>query len=184
MQDETGQARLVYLVSWLAASKEPSRPFVMIDAQTGSELQTLGGSTTTLPARGQRQDRQVFLRRRLWPLQVDDNCRMTGTNVDTLNMNHGTTGAPSTSSPAREHGQGDQRCLFPLNDAHYFGNVVFDMYRNWYNTAPPLSFKLKMRVRHSRNYENAFWDGSQMTFGDGATTFYPLGESGRGRPTR
>jgi vibriolysin len=26
MQDETGQARLVYLVSWLAASKEPSRP--------------------------------------------------------------------------------------------------------------------------------------------------------------
>lgn len=47
------------------------------------------------------------------------------------------------------------------------------MYRNWYNTAP-LSFKLKMRVHYSRNYENAFWDGSQMTFGDGATTFYPL----------
>lgn len=47
------------------------------------------------------------------------------------------------------------------------------MYRNWYNTAP-LSFKLKMRVHYGRNYENAFWDGSQMTFGDGATTFYPL----------
>ncbi len=31
-----------------------------------------------------------------------------------------------------------------------------------------------MRVHYSRNYENAFWDGSQMTFGDGATTFYPL----------
>ena len=28
------------------------------------------------------------------------------------------------------------------------------MYRNWYNTAP-LSFKLKMRVHYSRNYENA-----------------------------
>ena len=69
MQDETGQARLVYLVSWLAAaSKEPSRPFVMIDAQTGSELKTLGGinhKDATGP--GQRQDRQVFLRRRLWP---------------------------------------------------------------------------------------------------------------------
>ncbi|WP_423716345.1 hypothetical protein [Aeromonas caviae] len=43
MQDETGQARLVYLVSWLAASKEPSRPFVMIDAQTGSELKRWEG---------------------------------------------------------------------------------------------------------------------------------------------
>ena len=43
MQDETGQARLVYLVSWLAASKEPSRPFVMIDAQSGSELKRWEG---------------------------------------------------------------------------------------------------------------------------------------------
>ncbi|ATD10108.1 vibriolysin [Pseudoalteromonas piscicida] len=31
-----------------------------------------------------------------------------------------------------------------------------------------------MRVHYSSNYENAFWDGSAMTFGDGANTFYPL----------
>jgi hypothetical protein len=31
-----------------------------------------------------------------------------------------------------------------------------------------------MRVHYSTNYENAFWDGSSMTFGDGANTFYPL----------
>jgi Zn-dependent metalloprotease len=102
MQDETGQARLVYLVSWLAASKEPSRPFVMIDAQTGSELKRWedqpqgrhrpGGNVKT---------GKYFYGADFGPLQVDDNCRMTGTNVDTLNMNHGTTGAPSTSSPAR-----------------------------------------------------------------------------------
>jgi len=29
-------------------------------------------------------------------------------------------------------------------------------------------------VHYSNNYENAFWDGSSMTFGDGASTFYPL----------
>ena len=98
---------------------------------------------------------------------------MTGTNVDTLNMNHGTTGAPSTSSPAGEHGQGISGAYSPLNDAHYFGNVVFDMYRNWYNTAP-LSFKLKMPGAQQPQLRNAFWDGSQMTFGDRATTFYPL----------
>ena len=37
-----------------------------------------------------------------------------------------------------------------------------------------LSFQLVMRVHYSTNYENAFWDGSTMTFGDGASTFYPL----------
>jgi pseudolysin/vibriolysin len=31
-----------------------------------------------------------------------------------------------------------------------------------------------MRVHYSHNYENAFWDGTGMTFGDGASTFYPL----------
>ena len=38
----------------------------------------------------------------------------------------------------------------------------------------PLTFQLTMRVHYSNNYENAFWDGASMTFGDGATTFYPL----------
>ncbi|MBO7942914.1 M4 family metallopeptidase, partial [Streptomyces sp. S9] len=37
-----------------------------------------------------------------------------------------------------------------------------------------LTFQLTMRVHYSNSYENAFWDGSAMTFGDGATTFYPL----------
>ncbi|MEJ6018161.1 M4 family metallopeptidase [Aeromonas caviae] len=176
MQDETGQARLVYLVSWLAASKEPSRPFVMIDAQTGSELKRWEGinhKDATGPG-GNVKTGKYFYGADFSPLQVDDNCRMTGTNVDTLNMNHGTTGGTIHQFTCPENTVKEINGAYsPLNDAHYFGNVVFDMYRNWYNTAP-LSFKLKMRVHYSRNYENAFWDGSQMTFGDGATTFYPL----------
>ena len=31
-----------------------------------------------------------------------------------------------------------------------------------------------MKVHYSKNYENAYWDGSSMTFGDGKNTFYPL----------
>ncbi|MCY9811922.1 M4 family metallopeptidase [Aeromonas caviae] len=176
MQDETGQARLVYLVSWLAASKEPSRPFVMIDAQTGNELKRWEGinhKDATGPG-GNVKTGKYFYGADFGPLQVDDNCRMTGTNVDTLNMNHGTTGGTIHQFTCPENTVKEINGAYsPLNDAHYFGNVVFDMYRNWYNTAP-LSFKLKMRVHYSLNYENAFWDGSQMTFGDGATTFYPL----------
>jgi Zn-dependent metalloprotease len=31
-----------------------------------------------------------------------------------------------------------------------------------------------MRVHYGTNYQNAFWNGSSMTFGDGGSTFYPL----------
>lgn len=176
MQDETGQARLVYLVSWLAASKEPSRPFVMIDAQTGSELKRWEGinhKDATGPG-GNVKTGKYFYGADFGPLKVDDSCRMSSTNVDTINLNHATSGGAVHQFNCPENTVKEINGAYsPLNDAHYFGNVVFDMYRNWYNTAP-LSFKLKMRVHYSRNYENAFWDGSQMTFGDGATTFYPL----------
>jgi Zn-dependent metalloprotease len=61
----------------------------------------------------------------------------------------------------------------PLNDAHAFGNVIFDMYSDWYGVTP-LSQKLEMRVHYGNNYQNAFWDGTAMSFGDGGSTFYPL----------
>lgn len=176
MQDETGQARLVYLVSWLAASEAPSRPFVMIDAQSGSELKRWEGinhQDATGPG-GNLKTGKYFYGADFGPLKVDDSCRMSSTNVDTINLNHATSGGAVHQFSCPENRVKEINGAYsPLNDAHYFGNVVFDMYRNWYNTAP-LSFKLKMRVHYGRNYENAFWDGSQMTFGDGATTFYPL----------
>ncbi|MNJ22238.1 M4 family metallopeptidase [Aeromonas sp. A-8] len=176
MQDETGQARLVYLVSWLATSEQPSRPFVMIDAQSGNELKRWEGinhQDATGPG-GNLKTGKYFYGADFGPLKVDDSCRMSSSNVDTINLNHATSGGAVHQFSCPENRVKEINGAYsPLNDAHYFGNVVFDMYRNWYNTAP-LSFKLKMRVHYGRNYENAFWDGSQMTFGDGATTFYPL----------
>jgi vibriolysin len=61
----------------------------------------------------------------------------------------------------------------PLNDAHYFAGVISDLYKNWYNTAP-LKIPITMRVHYGKKYENAFWNGSSMTFGDGDKRFYPL----------
>lgn len=61
----------------------------------------------------------------------------------------------------------------PLNDAHHFGGVVFDMYAQWLGT-PPLTFPLKLLVHYGTEVENAFWNGSVMLFGDGQTLFHPL----------
>jgi Zn-dependent metalloprotease len=61
----------------------------------------------------------------------------------------------------------------PMNDAQYFGSVVFAMYQDWYGMRP-ISQKLKMWVHYGNEFENAGWDGSEMKYGDGRTTFYPL----------
>jgi pseudolysin len=64
----------------------------------------------------------------------------------------------------------------PSNDALYAGKVIKEMYQKWYNV-PVLTengkpMMLNMRVHE--NMDNAYWDGREMTFGDGISMFYPL----------
>ncbi len=54
--------------------------------------------------------------------------------------------------------------------ATYFGNIVFDMYKNWSDTAP---LSNSWCVHYGNNYENAFWDGKAMTF-EMVKVFHPL----------
>lgn len=73
----------------------------------------------------------------------------------------------------------------PTNDALYSGFVIKHMYHDWYgievltksNGSP---MQLVMRVHYGDGYENAYWDGKQMTFGDGDTMMYPLVSLGVG----
>jgi vibriolysin len=51
--------------------------------------------------------------------------------------------------------------------------VIQNMY-SAYTGGKALSFQLIMRTHYGSSYENAFWNGTNMSFGDGATTFYPL----------
>lgn len=80
----------------------------------------------------------------------------------------------------------DQRngAYSPTNDALYIGSVIKDMYKSWYDmdalTHQDKSMPLVMRVHYGEGYENAFWDGKQMTFGDGDTMMYPLVSLGVG----
>lgn len=66
----------------------------------------------------------------------------------------------------------------PGNDAFFGGQVIKHMYQDWYGI-PVLKnhdntpMMLNMIV-HKRKYDNAYWDGSKMTFGDGYSMFYPL----------
>ena len=73
----------------------------------------------------------------------------------------------------------------PTNDALYAGQVIKRMYHEWYgeevltnDDGSPM--QLVMRVHYGRGYENAYWDGTKMTFGDGASMMYPLVSLGVG----
>ncbi len=79
----------------------------------------------------------------------------------------------------------DNGAASPTNDALYAGHVIKHMYAEWYNTdaltnADGTPMQLVMRVHYGEGYENAYWDGSQMTFGDGDTMMYPLVSLGVG----
>lgn len=101
-------------------------------------------------------------------------CRLENNNVKTIDLNHQTSGGDVHSFSCYENTEREVNGAYsPLNDAHFFGNIIFDMFQDWYNFAP-LSFQLTMRVHYGSNYENAFWNGSSMTFGDGGSRFYPL----------
>jgi len=63
-------------------------------------------------------------------------------------------------------------------DAHYGAGKTFDYFKNvqgrngiWNNGVGARS-----RVHYGVNYNNAFWDGTQMTYGDGAGNVNPLVE--------
>jgi len=175
--DKQDQARLAYLISWVEYGEEPSRPFYFIDALTGEVLEHWDGLAHAQDATGPGGNQKTGLYEygTDYPAMiVDDNCRMDTANVETVDMNHATSGGSifSFTCPYNDY-KTINGAYSPLNDAHFFGNVVFNMYSDWYDTAP-LTQKLRMRVHYSNNYENAFWDGSQMTFGDGGSTFHPL----------
>jgi vibriolysin len=180
--DENSKARICYLVSFfadVAQGGHPARPVIVVDAASGEivfEYNALTHADGVGPG-GNQKIGKYYYGQDFPPFEVSQsgaNCIMDTTNVKTVNLNHGTGGSTAYSYTCFENTFKEINGAYsPINDAHFFGAEVFNMYYDWFNTAP-LTFKLVLRVHYSTNYENAFWDGQTMTFGDGASYFYPL----------
>jgi vibriolysin len=183
--DDNGRASKAYVVSYFADTTNmgsPKRPTVVVDAFTGRVLKQWdnlqhalvgtgpGGNAKT----GQYEWGSGGIYGFLDVTQSGTTCTMNNTNVKTVNLNGGTSGSTAFSYTCpRNTVKTINGAYSPLNDAHFFGGVIQNMYNAWTGTNA-LSFQLVMRVHYSSSYENAYWDGTQMTFGDGASTFYPL----------
>ncbi len=174
------KAELVYLVSFFShEGGRPTRPHFLIDANSGRMIEQWEGlahKDATGPGGNAKTGLYEFgPAGKYGPLAVTEDCQMSTANVVTVDMK-GTTTAPNTPfkfTCSRNEYKQVNGAYSPLNDGHYFGNVVFNMYQDWLQRRP-ISQKLTVRIHYDQNYENAFWDGQQMTFGDGGSTLHPL----------
>lgn len=99
-------------------------------------------------------------------------------NGRTCDMNNSTGGSCTTFSDSdNTWGNGS-----PSNeqsaavDAHYGAALTFDYFKNTHarNGIFGDGRGVPSRVHYGNNYVNAFWDGSQMTYGDGSGNQNPL----------
>ena len=193
--DDNDTAHLAYVVSFFAdkgigllaanrsASSDPTRPFVIIDALSGGVLKQWDGLTTSLIGTGPGGNSKTGqynwgsggIYGYLDVSQSGSTCTMTNSDVKSVNLN-GSTGSSRTAyaftCPNNTY-KAINGAYSPINDAHFFGGVIQNMYSS-YVGVKALTFQLVMRVHYGSQYENAFWDGTSMSFGDGKTTFYPL----------
>lgn len=185
------QLKLVYLVSFktVQGDNKPVWPFFVIDAQTGAVLKQWNNIKTYLDhgPGGNEKVRQYWYGKDGLPgldvtqngsLCIMDNSKVKLVNVGTAwdwnNFKVAAHQYPCNNNVA----ENTNGAFSPANDAYYFGHIIVDMYKDWYglnalqqpNGSP---MKLVMRVHFGQNYDNAFWDGQSMSFGDGQD-FYPL----------
>ncbi len=179
---KSDKARLCYVVSFFADTDcgNPSRPVFFIDAKNGKIIDSFDSLAYAYDGTGPGGNEKIGC----YYYGIDypkfgvsingTTCTMDYADCKTVDLNHGTSGTTPFSYTCYEntHEAINGACC-PLNDAQFFGQQIYNMYQAWYGV-PVLPFQLMMRCHYSTNYENAFWDGSSMTFGDGYTTFYPL----------
>ena len=110
--------------------------------------------------------------------RLRDNSRATG--VETYNMVNGTN-----YGLAVDFTDADNDWTSVVNqddaalDAHWGAETTYDYFLNVHgrNSYDNLGAPLRSYVHYSSGYNNAFWDGSRMTYGDGnGITFSPLTE--------
>jgi len=174
------KARLCYVVSFFADNEKgnPSHPIFFINAQNGKVIHSFNMLRYQgVGPGGNLKTGYYYYGTDYDPFCVTENgstCIMDCPDVRTVDLNHATSGDTTFSFTCYENTYKEINGAYcPLNDAQYFGQVVYDVYNDWYGV-PVLPFQLTLKVHYGTNHENAYWTGDSMLFGDGYTTFYPL----------
>lgn len=189
--DENNELNLVYLVSFKSEldNHKPVWPYFVIDAQTGAIVKQWNNHQTHTesgPGGNEKVHEYWYGKDELPGLEITKNnnmCVMEDEQVRLVNVNsewdwkdlHRKAFSYPCDNKADDYVNG---AFSPSNDAYYFGHTIVSLFKDWYGLNvlqdQEGNFqKLIMRVHFGQGYDNAFWDGETMTFGDGYY-FYPL----------
>lgn len=177
LYQKDGQWMPVYQVELRFLQPYPGREFYFINAENGkivdsyNALETATGSGVgvlgdTKSLNTTQQNGTYYL--------IDKTKPMSGT-ISTYNANNGTSLPGTSVTDADDNFNSSSEAA--AVDAHYYAGIVYDYYYNTFgrNSYDNNGSTIKSSVHYSTNYNNAFWDGTQMVYGDGdGTEFIPL----------
>ncbi|KAA1036609.1 M4 family metallopeptidase [Macrococcus equipercicus] len=169
--------KLVYDVQLIYLTPQPANWKVQIDAETGEVVAKQNALTDVGPTtgsgtgnKGDTKTLNIYEENGTYYL-----ADMTHTgNIETYDAKNATSNYSIVTDSDKYFTSPAQRAAV---DAHYYADQVYDYYKNVHNRdsydnqgAPIYSI-----VHYSTNYNNAFWNGESMVYGDGdGVTFSPL----------
>ncbi|MFI0724301.1 M4 family metallopeptidase [Streptomyces sp. NPDC021224] len=188
------------VVSGVRADQTPSRLHVLVDAASGAVVRTSdevdtfaapGQALGAAPAATAPAGPNVAVNgRSIYSGQVSIDVTQSGGgyamqdpshgNGYTTNLNHATSGTGSVfTSSSGTFGNGSTSDPASAGvDAHYGAAETFDYYKNVQgrNGIFGNGQGVPSLTHYGNSYVNAFWDGSEMTYGDGQGNARPLVE--------
>lgn len=188
---DDGNLALVYFVSLRVSNpnEKPRLPVYIIDAHNGQVLKNWDNlkSFTDSGAGGNEKVHEYWYGKDGLPglevMQKDGRCIMDSGKVSVVNVGMiwdwmGMLVTPYDYECGKNPDDRINGAFSPLNDAYYFGHAIINVYQQWYGLKAlqhedGSDMALMMRVHFGMDYDNAFWDGLTMSFGDGSR-FYPL----------
>jgi bacillolysin len=188
------EAVYAYLVNLHFLSPEPGNYNYFVDAQTGKILNSYndldeangghkappGGGGTLVGTNavgsgtgvlGDSKTLNTLLSNGTYYLQ--DNTRGSGVFTYDAKNRQQIPGSLWADADNQLHAAYDRAAV----DAHYYAGATYDYYKEVFNrnSYDNKGAALKSSVHYGRNYNNAFWNGQQMVYGDGdGSTFISL----------
>ncbi len=157
-----------------------SRNYVFVDALTGQVIYTQNrihhGNTTGTAITAYSGVRTITTDS-VGPTTYRLRETGRGQGVETYNLQQGTNyvNTDFTDSDNNWNNVNPQLDQY-ATDAHWGAEMTYDYYFVKFNrnSIDNAGLKLLSYVHYDQNYVNAFWDGTQMTYGDGNGTYTPL----------
>ncbi|WP_199752784.1 M4 family metallopeptidase [Actinoplanes sp. ATCC 53533] len=175
----TGRGRLAWetvVSGWAPDKQTPSRLHVISDALTGAyigefdEIETINGTGASVYSGSVTVD--TTLSGSTYSM-IDP----SHGNGRTCDMNNGTSTCTTLTDADNAWGTGaTSNRQSAAVDAHFGAATTFDYFKNVHgrNGIFGNGAGVPSRVHYGSAYVNAFWDGAQMTYGDGSGNARPL----------